>query len=107
MARQHDYRYEYKKQNYLQLPEYTTDIPLRIYVRYSETNIPHILDFEKIHEEYYCAESSYVIGDVTLADAAPQARAAQRPRCLHGQHSALLPEQLTLRGQRGADTSRL
>ena len=68
MARQHDYRYEYKKQNYLQLPEYTTDIPLRIYVRYSETNIPHILDFEKIHEEYYCAESSYVIGDVTLAE---------------------------------------
>ena len=30
--------------------------------------------------------------------AAPQARAAQRPRCLHGQHSALLPEQLTPAG---------
>ena len=68
MARQHNYRYEYKKQNYLQRPEYTTDIQLRIYVRYSETNVPHILDFTRIHEEYYCAESSYVIGDVSLAE---------------------------------------
>ena len=39
MARLHDYRYEYKKMNYLQLPEYTTDITLKVYVRYKETDV--------------------------------------------------------------------
>ena len=47
MARLHDYRYEYKKMNYLQRPEYTTDITLKIYVRYRETDIRRILRFSK------------------------------------------------------------
>lgn len=68
MARQHGYRYEYKKQQYLQKPEYTTDIMLKIYARYSVTNVPHILKFARIYEQYYSDESNYVIGDVSLAD---------------------------------------
>ena len=68
MARLHDYRYEYKKQNYLQKPDYTTDITLKIYVRYSETNIQHVLDFEAIHEQYISSESNYVIGDIRLSE---------------------------------------
>ncbi len=68
MARLHDYRYEYKKQNYLQKPDYTTDITLKIYVRYSETNIQHVLDFEAIHEQYISSESNYVIGDIKLSE---------------------------------------
>ena len=68
MARRHDYRYEYKKMDYLDRPEYTTDISLRIYARYSETNIPMILPFTKIHEQFLSAESNYVIGDVLLSE---------------------------------------
>ncbi len=68
MARQHNYRYEYKKQNYLQRPTYTTDITLKIYVRYSTTNIHNILDFKKIHEQYTSSESNYVIADVLLSE---------------------------------------
>ncbi len=68
MARQHSYRYEYKKQNYVQKPDYTTDITLKIYARYSVTNVPHILKFSKIHEQYYSDESNYVIADVTLSE---------------------------------------
>ena len=68
MARLHNYHYEYKKQSYLQKPEYTTDLSLKIYVRYSETNIMHVLRFEEIHEQYISAESNYVIGTIRLSE---------------------------------------
>ena len=68
MARLHNYHYEYKKQGYLQKPEYTTDLSLKIYVRYSETNILHVLRFEEIHEQYISAESNYVIGTIRLSE---------------------------------------
>ncbi len=67
MARQHDYRYEYKKMNYADRPAYTTDILLRIYVRYTDTPVPAILAFEKIHEQYFSSECNYLIGDVKLS----------------------------------------
>ena len=68
MARLHDYRYEYKKMNYLQLPEYTTDITLKIYVRYRETDVRSILRFERIHEQYISDESNYLIGEIRLSE---------------------------------------
>ncbi len=68
MARRHDYRYEYKKQHFEQKPDYTTDILLKIYVRYSQTNIQHVLHFEQIHEQYISSESNYVIGDIRLSE---------------------------------------
>ena len=68
MARRHDYRYEYKKQHFEQKPDYTTDILLKIYVRYSQTNIQHVLHFEQIHEQYISPESNYVIGDIRLSE---------------------------------------
>ena len=68
MARLHDYRYEYKKMNYLQLPEYTTDITLKIYVRYRETDVRSILSFERIHEQYISDESNYLIGEIRLSE---------------------------------------
>lgn len=68
MARLHDYRYEYKKLTYLQKPEYTTDITLKIYVRYTDTDIHRILDFTKIHEQYTSSESCYVIADILLSE---------------------------------------
>ncbi len=68
MARLHDYRYEYKKLKYLQKPDYTTDIMLKIYARYSTTDVLGILNFEKIHEQYTGEESNYVIGSIRLAE---------------------------------------
>lgn len=68
MARRHDYRYEYKKMRYVDRPEYSTDVPVRVYVRYCETDIPGILPFAEIREQYLSAESNYVIGDIKLCD---------------------------------------
>ena len=68
MARLHDYRYEYKKMNYLRLPEYTTDITLKVYVRYKDTDVRGILRFERIHEQYISDESNYLIGDIRLSE---------------------------------------
>lgn len=66
MARLHDYRYEYKKLSYMQKPDYTTDITLKVYVRYKETDVQRILNFQKIHEQYISEESNYLIGDISL-----------------------------------------
>ena len=68
MARRHDYRYEYKKQNYLQKPDYTTDITLKIYVRYKESDIHSLLHFERILEQYTSEESNYLIGEILLSE---------------------------------------
>ena len=68
MARLHDYRYEYKKMNYVQKPGYTTDITLKVYVRYKETDIHNIRHFDKIREQYIGEESNYVIGDILLSE---------------------------------------
>ena len=68
MARQHDYRYEYKKLQYIEKPSYTTDITLKVYVRFAETNVLHILDFEKVCEEYISEESNYVVGEIRLSE---------------------------------------
>ncbi len=68
MARRHDYRYEYKKMHYLDRPAYSTDINLRVYVRYSSTPVTELLPFSKIHEQYLSEDSCYVIGDIRLSD---------------------------------------
>jgi homoserine dehydrogenase len=68
MARQHGYCYEYKKMRFEQRPDYTTDIRLKIYVRYSQTNILHVLQFERICEQYISDESNYVIGEIRLSE---------------------------------------
>lgn len=68
MARRHDYRYEYKKMAYMDRPSYTTDVTLRVYVRYSTTDVLSLLPFSKIREMYLSDESNYVIGDILLSD---------------------------------------
>lgn len=68
MARLHDYRYEYKKRNFVDRAHYTTDIVLKIYARYESTPIPEILPFEKIHEQYSSQECNYIIGDISLKE---------------------------------------
>ena len=68
MARQHDYRYEYKKQHYLDRPEYTTDVELKVYVRYTETDVLKILHFDRITEQYRGEDGNYVIGYIRLSE---------------------------------------
>ncbi len=66
MSRLHGYKYEYKKMDFVNRPEYTTDIPLRVYIRYNETNILDALKFSHIREMHYAENSKYVIGDINL-----------------------------------------
>ena len=66
-ARLNNYRYEYKKMSYPDRPAYTTDISLRVYVRYQTTDAPHLLPFQKIHELHLSDAGNYVIGDILLS----------------------------------------
>jgi len=68
MALQNDYRYEYKKLGFHDRPEYTTDVPLKVYVRYEDTDIKSALHFISVEEEYSCKEYRYLIGTVSLAE---------------------------------------
>ncbi len=68
MARRHDYRYEYKKTAFHGRPEYTTDVMLRVYVRYSVTDIPALLPFGEVCETYSSRDYRYIIGEIKLSD---------------------------------------
>ena len=68
MARQHGYRYEYKKMGYSGRPVYTTEPLLKVYVRYRDTDIPAILPFEYISEKYTSEIANYVIGEISIAN---------------------------------------
>lgn len=68
MARQHNYRYQYKKMQYCNRPEYTVDVTLRVYVRYFSTDIPSLLPFEKILTRHQSEDYNYIIGDIKLED---------------------------------------
>ena len=68
MARGHGYKYEYKKMGYSGRPDYTTDILLKVYVRYLKTDIPSLLPFVDITERYQSEEINYVIGEISIAN---------------------------------------
>lgn len=68
MARLHGYKYEYKKMNYTGRPSYTTDLKLKVYIRYQNTDIPNLLPFIKIHESYNSDKNNYVVGDIILSE---------------------------------------
>ena len=68
VAHHHGYRYEYKKMGYSDVPAYTTDILLKVYVRYSATPVPEILPFESIQERYISNSENYVIGEIKLKE---------------------------------------
>lgn len=67
-ALRHDYRYEYKKMAFTPRPEYTVDIPLRIYARYVTTDLRNLLPWLKVYEEYRSESYRYVVGDILLGD---------------------------------------
>ena len=67
-ARSHDYRYEYKKRNQYRKMEYTTDVEIKLYVRYSNEAATAIFRFRKVTERYYSKQYSFVVGLIRLAD---------------------------------------
>lgn len=67
-ALRYGYRYEYKKMHFLDRPDYTTDIDLRLDIRYGSTDIPSKLPLRAIHEQYISERGNYVIADVRLSD---------------------------------------
>lgn len=68
MAIRRDYRYEYKKTHYIDRPEYTTDVNLKVYVRFKTTDIPKLLPFVKVYESYRSETDNYLIGDIKLSE---------------------------------------
>ena len=64
----YDYKYEYKKRNDSQLPEYTTDHSFRVYYRYSDYADLDLLKFESVSENYISDSYKYVVGCVSLKE---------------------------------------
>lgn len=67
MALRHDYRYEYKKMGYIAPPSYTTDIAIKIYVRFSTTDALSKLPFVKVSELHRSDDFNYVIGFIKVS----------------------------------------
>ena len=64
----YDYKYEYKKRNDSQLPEYTTDHSFRVYYRYSDYADLDMIKFDSVSENYISENYKYVIGRVSLRE---------------------------------------
>ena len=64
----YDYKYEYKKRNDSQLPEYTTDNSFRVYYRYQDYADLDLLKFESVSENYISDDYKYVVGRVSLGE---------------------------------------
>lgn len=68
VAHHHGYRYAYKKMHFPDTPKYTTDILLKVYVRYTETPVLNLLPFSSVQERYLSETVNYVVGEISLAD---------------------------------------
>ncbi len=68
MARRHGYRYEYKKMGYLNRPAYSTDVVLRVYLRYPGRDYLDGIPFLNICEMHLSEDFNYVMGDIRLSD---------------------------------------
>ena len=64
----YDYKYEYKKRNDSQLPEYTTDYSFRVYYRYQDYGDLDLIKFESVSENYISDDYKYVVGKVSLRE---------------------------------------
>ena len=62
----YDYKYEYKKRNDSQLPEFTNDHYFRVYFRYANDSDLALIPFESISEKYSSDSYKYVVGRASL-----------------------------------------
>ncbi len=65
-ALSHNYKYEYKKIKYYENFDFTNDIFVNLYIRYTNEADLNILDISDITESHNNSEYSYVIGKVNL-----------------------------------------
>lgn len=79
VAHHHGYRYDYKKMGYADVPQYTTDVLLKVYLRFSENQIPDLLPFASISERYISNNVNYVIGEIKLQDLISNREILNRP----------------------------
>lgn len=68
VAHHHGYSYGYKKMGYSDTPVYTTDLSLKVYVRYTDTPVLDLLPFISIQERYLSQSVNYVVGEISLKD---------------------------------------
>lgn len=67
-AREHDYKYEYKKRNHYRKMEYTTDTDIKLYVRYHSEEDIKLFNFKEITEKYWSKQESFVVGTISLSE---------------------------------------
>jgi len=65
-ARRHNYKYEYKKRKYFDIPEYTTNYELELYLRYKNEADLNLFEFKEIKERFTSKQNNYVIGTIKL-----------------------------------------
>lgn len=65
-ARRHNYKYEYKKRKYFNIPEYSTNYNLKIYLRYTNPEDLKRFAFNEISEQFTSKTNNYVIGTIKL-----------------------------------------
>lgn len=65
-AMRYNYKYEYKRHLDHQLLNYSTDIELEVYLRYTDESILSKIGFTSISERFSGTVSNYVIGTVSL-----------------------------------------
>ena len=64
----YDYKYEYKKLKYYGGLEYTNDMEVEVYLRYSDKDDLALFDFKDISESLTGKDFNYVIGTLNLSD---------------------------------------
>jgi len=65
-ARKHNYRYEYKKLNYHNPPQYTRDYIVEVYLRYHDLADLSHFEFESVSEKYTGPDVNYIVGKIKI-----------------------------------------
>ncbi|HEY0899494.1 MAG TPA: homoserine dehydrogenase [Sphingobacteriaceae bacterium] len=64
-ALRYDYRYEYKKHHNQEL-KYSTDVAIKVYLRYRDEELLTRLNLTDVSERFYATDFRYIIGSVRL-----------------------------------------
>ena len=68
MACFYNYRYEYKRMIGRTPVEYTDDVLVRVYLRYSNAEDRALFEFDSIEEQYISNDYKYLVGHISLAN---------------------------------------
>jgi homoserine dehydrogenase len=68
MACFYNYRYEYKRMIGRTPVEYTDDVLVRVYLRYSNAEDRALFEFDSVEEQYISNDYKYVVGHISLAN---------------------------------------